>query len=135
MKIVAPILPLLFSVQVLSEIPDWYKRDIKQHIEKSEAIILYQVKSVSLDSQQGPYNSYRVETETVQLLKGKPPKGECYMVHSEGEWRYQPNIGDRRIVILNMKYTGECGAVESGFGAPATNEYIELFTSYLEAAT
>ena len=121
----------LFSIAVCAEIPDWYKRDIVTHIQKADGIIVYKVMKVTFVSTSHIYYSYRIDTETLNELKGKAPKGECYMIHTEGEWSSPYKVGDKAIVILNVKYTGECGAIESGFGAPATQEYIELYNSIL----
>jgi len=132
MKIISLLISVLFTTSVLAEIEDWYKRDIVTHVEKADAVIVYRVKSVSLHSSDRMYYYYKINTETVQTLKGNPPKGECYFVQTEGEWKHPSKVGEERIVILSTKYTGECGAIEPGYGAPATEEYITFFQSIIK---
>ena len=132
MKRITAILFILFASMSLAEIPNWYKRDIVIHIEKADAVIVYRVKNVSLHSSDRMYYYYKINTETVQALKGSPPKGECYFVQTEGEWKHPSKVEEERIVILSTKYTGECGAIEPGYGAPATEEYITFFQSIIK---
>ncbi len=131
-KILSTVLLLFLSATSLAEIPDWYKRDIVNHIKKAHGIVIYQVKKVTFISSQGPYRSYRIDSETINVLKGSAPKGACYMIHTEGERKSPYKLGEQAIVILNVQYQGECGAIESGFGAPATKEYVELFKSIIK---
>jgi hypothetical protein len=121
----------IYSAFAVAEIPGWYKRDIVKHLEEANAVILYRVKNVQFQSTEGPYFSYRIETETLQTLKGNPPIGACYFIHTEGAWEHPYKIGEDKMVILNVKYTGECGVIESGFAAPATEEYVSLFKSII----
>ena len=131
LKFLTSTLVLLFSMCAYAEIPDWYKRDIVNHIEKADGVIIYKVSKLTKVSARGAYHSYRIDTETIAELKGTAPVGECYMIHTEGEWKTPKKIGEKAIVILNTKYQSECGALEPGFGAPATQDYIDFFSSIL----
>ena len=131
MKSIALFIALTFSALVLSEIPEWYRRDIVKHLEEASAVVVYRVKSVEFQSTEGVYYSYRINTDTLQMLKGQPPKGECYFIHTEGAWGHPYKVGEEAIVILNMEHTGECGAIEPWFGEPATEEYVSLFKSII----
>ena len=135
MRVISTIGLMLWSLYAVAEIPEWYKRDIVNIINGAEGVIIYKVKSINLESKNGPYFSYKIHTETIEELKGKAPKGRCYYQHSEGEWKSPTKIGETRIVILGIKYTGECGAIESGYGAPATEEYVSLFKSIIKPGT
>ncbi len=132
MKILSTILLLFLSAMSVAEIPDWYKRDIVDHIKNAYGVVIFQVKKVTFESAEGPYRSYRIDSETINELKGSAPKGACYMIHTEGEWKSPYRIGEKAIVILNVQYQGECGVIEPGFGAPATKEYVELFNSIIK---
>ena len=121
----------LFSMGIHAGIPNWYKRDLVGHLEKSDGVILYKVTKITQVSVHEIYYTYRIDTETLRELKGTAPKGECYMIHSEGEWESQYEIGQKAIVILNTKSQNECGTIEPGFGVPATQDYIDLFSSIL----
>ena len=113
-------------------IPDRYARDIANLIHESEAVIVYRVTSVSLESTLGPIHSYRLDTTTVEALKGSPPPGACYMIHSEGKLTNAPKVGDTRIVVLAVSYS-DCGVIEPGLGAPATDGYLQLYKTILES--
>ena len=123
---------LFFSTCLDAEIPEWYKRDIVNHVKKADAVILYKVLKVTKQSVKGMYSLYRIDTDTIQELKGSSPVGECYFIQTEGEWKSPMKIGEKAIVILNVKYQDQCGRIEPSFGAPATQEYIELFSSILD---
>lgn len=131
MRIAIVLFSVMLAVAASADMPDWYKRDIAHHLQNADAVIIYRVKSVELQSKKGAHFSYRIETETLQTLKGQPPKGECYFIHTEGEWASPYKVGKEAIVILGTKYTGECGAIESGYGAPATEEYVSHFKSII----
>jgi len=122
---------LVFSSFAGADIPDWYKRDIKVHIDKAHAVVLYKVVQVSEVSVKKPYHSYRIDTQTIQVLKGSAPAGECYLISTEGKWKSPKKSGDKAIVILNYQSQGECGIIEPGFTAPATPEYIDFFHSII----
>ncbi|WP_444995847.1 hypothetical protein [Aliikangiella sp. IMCC44359] len=135
MRVIAVVVVLIWSVSVIAEIPGWYKRDIVNLIHGSQGIIIYKVKGVSLHSVNGTHYSYKIDTEIVEELKGVAPKGNCYFIHTEGEWKSPIKVGETRIAILNIEYTGECGTIEPGFGAPATEDYVSLFKSIITAGT
>lgn len=135
MRIIILVFIAVCSASVIAEIPAWYKRDIVNHINRAEGVIIYKVKSVALHSSNSQHYSYKIDTETIEELKGEAPRGNCYFIHTEGEWTSPSKIGGERIAILNANYTGECGAIESGFGAPATEEYVSLFKSIIAAGT
>ena len=135
MRVISIIGLMLLSLCAFAEIPEWYKRDIANIITEAEGVIIYKVKAVNLESQNGQYFSYKIYTETIEELKGKAPKGQCYFLHSEGEWKSPTKIGETRVVILGIKYTGECGAIEPGYGAPATEDYVSLFKSIIKPGT
>ena len=135
MRVISTIGLILWSLYAVAEIPEWYKRDIASIINGAEGVIIYKVKSVNLESQNSQYFSYKIYTETIEELKGKAPKGQCYFLHSEGEWKSPTKIGETRVVILGIKYTGECGAIDPGFGAPATEDYVSLFKSIINLGT
>ena len=135
MRVISIIGLMLLSLATVVEIPDRYKRDIANIITGAEGVIIYKVKAVNLESQNGPYFSYKIYTETIEELKGKAPKGQCYFLHSEGEWKSPKKIGETGVVILGIKYTGECGAIEPDYGAPATEDYVSLFKSIIKSGT
>ena len=135
MRVIPLIGILWFAAFAEAQIPEWYKRDIVNIIQEAEGVIIYKVKSVALHSVNGLYHSYKIDTATVEELKGKAPKGKCYFVHTEGEWQSPPSAGETGIVILNIKYSGECGAIESGYGAPASEDYVALFKSIVKTGT
>ncbi|WP_299948304.1 hypothetical protein [uncultured Microbulbifer sp.] len=132
MKILATTLLLIASASTYAEIPDWYKRDIVGHIGKAYGVVIFHVKKITNESAQGQYHSYRIDSETIETLKGSAPKGACYMIRTEGEWKSPYKVGEEAIVILYIQYLGECGAIEPGYGAPATKEYVELFKSIIK---
>ncbi len=136
-KVLIVIFLSIISEITHSEIPEWYKRDIVIHIQQAKAVVLFKVKNVSLvsASKHGVHTiySYRVDTKTLELLKGAAPTGQCYMIHTEEQWQYPYNAGDEEIVILNVKYGSYCGKIEPGFAVPATPEYIELFRAVLKS--
>jgi hypothetical protein len=123
---------ILLPLTVYSEIPEWYKRDIANHIRKAHGVIVYKVKEVTLESKHGQYNTYRINTETIEALKGEAPNGSCYMVHTEEKLKLPYIVGEKDVVILNKQYQGECGEIEPGFGAPATKEHVEFFKSLIK---
>lgn len=135
MRVISTIGLMLWSLYAVAEIPEWYKRDIANIINGAEGVIIYKVKAVNLESLNGPYFSYKIYTETIEELKGKAPKGQCYFLRSEGEWKSPIKIGETRVAILGIKYTGECGAIEPGYGAPATEDYVSLFKSIIKLGT
>lgn len=131
-KNIATIVFLFWPLHATAQIPEWYQRDIANIINKASAVIIYKVKAVTLESQSGPYFSYKIDTETVQELKGKAPKGECYFLQSEGEWKSPSQIGETRVAILAIEYQDRCGTIEPGYSAPATEDYISLFNSIIK---
>ena len=132
MRLISAIGLILWSAFAVAQIPEWYKQDIVNIVRGAESVIVYRVKSVSLHSVNGPHHSYKINTETVEELKGKSPKGKCYFVHTEGKWESPSKIGEIRIVVLNIKYTSECGVIEPGYGAPASDDYVSLFKSIVK---
>ena len=132
MKISAVIMLLAFSLPSFAEMPDWYRRDIVAHINSSYGVVIYRVKKITYESAEGPYRSYRIDGETVEELKGSAPSGSCYMIHTEGDWASPYKIGEMAMVILRVQYQGECGAIEPGFSAPATEDYVDFFRSVIE---
>lgn len=126
---------LLLSVFTTAQIPEWYKRDIASIVQNSKGVILYKVKSVSLDSSSKHSYSYIIETETIEKIKGKAPRGNCYFIYTEEEWENPPNVGEKGIVILHTDYTSKCGVIDPGFGAPGTNEYVSLFKYIVKSGT
>ncbi len=135
MRVIALIGIILLSAFAQAQIPEWYKQDLVNIVQQAEGVLIYKVKSVALQSVNGRHHSYKIDTETVEELKGKAPKGKCYFIHTEGEWKSPPSEGETGIVILNIEYTGECGAIESGYGAPATEDYVALFKSITKTGT
>ncbi len=125
------LLLLIFNCSAYAEIEVWYKASIRAQYEREPftGVILYKIKNVSFKSESRGIYTYKIDTETMNLIKGYAPKGECYYVHTEGEWMSKPSIGDVEIVILLVNYTGDCGAIEPGYAAPGTNEYINFFKS------
>ena len=121
----------IFSGYLYAEIPDWYKRDIVQHVQEADGVIHYKVKSLIKISTRDPYHTYRIDTETIKALKGTAPKGKCYLIHTEGVWETPYQTGEEAVVILNSQSQSECGTIEPGYAAPATSDYIELFISIL----
>lgn len=135
MRVISLIGILLLSAFAEAQIPEWYKRDIVNIIQKAEGVVIYKVKRVALHSVNGLHHSYKIDTATVEELKGKAPKGRCYFIQTEGKWNSPPAVGETGIVILNIKYSGECGAIEPGYGAPATEDYVSLFKSIVKTGT
>jgi hypothetical protein len=126
---------LLFASAIQGNtIPDWYKRDIQEHIMTAASVILYEVEGITYEGTDGHTHAYRIDTSTKRALKGSPPEGECYMIYSE-ERKEPAKRGEVRLVILFRNYTSKCGAIEPGFGAPGTAKYIELFDSILRRGT
>jgi hypothetical protein len=123
----------MFSVTAYSEIPEWYKSNIVPIVKTADAVILYKVKNVKLHSTFKIYNTYKIETETLAEIKGEAPKGACYFIQVEGKWITPLKPRDQRIVILNTS-DQECGIIDSGFGAPGTEEYQSFFESVVEKA-
>ena len=135
MRIISVILVVMWASLVTAEMPDWYKLDIGNIIKRAEGVIIYRVKAVSQHSANGHHHSYKIDTETVEELKGEAPKGNCYFIHTEGEWKSPSKIGETRIVILGINYSGECGTIEPGYTAPATEDYVSLFKSIIANGT
>ena len=131
MKILVTTVLLFFSAITLADIPAWYKQDIVKHLENAKGVVIYQVVKVTPLPRQSEHYSYRVDSKTIEEIKGSAPKGACYIVATEDEWDSAYEVNDKRIVILNQEYKSECGTIESGFGAPATKEYVELFRSII----
>jgi hypothetical protein len=125
---------LIFSVTAYADIPEWYKSSIVPIVKTADAVILYKVKNVTLHSIFKNYNTYKIETETLTEIKGKAPKGACYFIQVEGKWNKPSKPRDQRIVILNSS-DKECGFIDSGFGAPGTEEYQNFFKSVVEQST
>ena len=125
------LLLLIFSCSASAEIEDWYKDSIRAQYEREpfKSVILYKVKDVTFKTESRGVYTYKIDTETKSLINGNAPKGECYFIHTEGEWMSKPSIGDMEIVILLINYTGDCGAIVPGYSAPGTNEYINFFKS------
>lgn len=130
-KICVLIVLVLFSLPCSAEIEEWYKRDISQLLSKSFAVILYRTDSVALHSKYGPYYVYRIETTTLEVLKGAAPAGACYLIQTEGEWNNSNEIGEVSLVILARSYESKCGQIEPGFAAPGTAEYVKLYKTIL----
>jgi hypothetical protein len=124
---------LMFSASTHAEIPEWYKNGIVATVHTADAVILYKVKNVTLHSTFKIYNTYKIETETLAEIKGKAPKGSCYFIQVEGEWSKPSKQGTERIVILNSS-DKECGFIDSGNGAPGTEEYQRFFKSLVVKA-
>ena len=116
--------PLIFA-----ELPDWYERDIAAHVRGAKAVVLYRIESVELVDRQHQYYIYRVNTTTIEVIKGAASPMACYLYQSEGPSDYASDIGNAKIVIQLIDYGSECGFIDSGFGAPGTQEYIHLFKS------
>lgn len=115
----------------LDAIPDWYKKDIGLHISRADTVLVYEITDISLTAKNSSYFSYLIQTNTVQVLKGKPPLGECYYIHTEMETDFSDEIGKRRIAILKKQYDQKCNVIEPGFSAPATPEYLTLYRNHV----
>lgn len=125
---------LTVSSNVRAEIPEWYKRDIGAHLAAAKAVILCRADSVSLESSDHHHFLYRIDTTTIEALKGTAPNGDCYLMQSESELDTSSAAGERRLVILGQEFGGECGLIEPGYSAPGTDEYLELFREVLKDA-
>ena len=124
----------IFSNSVFAEIPDWYKQSIEAQYDRKpfSSIILFKVKTVTFVSENRGIYSYRVDTDKLKSIKGKAPTGDCYFIHTEGEWQSPYLANERSIVILLHPYSDECGVIEPGYGAPGTEEYVKFFESLLK---
>ena len=122
---------LVPAFPVTAEIPDWYRRDVVNHIAAADSIVVYRTEGVSIDSSTGMYTMYRIDTTTVEVLKGEAPPERCYLMQVEGVWEDADAPGVERILILPRKFESECGLIEPMASAPATAEYLELFRSIL----
>jgi len=123
---------LLVSMPCRAEIAEWYKRDIVGHILRAYAVVLYRVDSVALHSQDDFRHLYRIDTTTLEVLKGEAPAGKCYFFQTEGEWEKPDEPGEVRLVILGQRYRSHCGQIEPLYGAPGTVEYQELFRAIIQ---
>jgi hypothetical protein len=119
---------IVFARGASAEVPSWYAREIPRLVDEASAVIVYQVLDVShTGAGPGPYHLYQVNTITLQAIKGVQPVGSCYWLQTEGEWEDPPVLGDMEVAILSHPGPLVCGVIESGHGAPATDEYLELF--------
>ena len=126
------LLSLLFvAIPVRAEIPDWYKRDIVAHIASADSIVVYRTERVSVDSTVMIYTMYRIDTTTVEVLKGEAPPERCYLFQVEGEWENPDPPGSEFILILPRRFESECGLIEPLMSAPATAEYLDLFETII----
>ena len=132
MKVIIALIGFSLPLFSFAEIPIWYMTGINEILKRADSVVVYRVLDVKYQSRRSLYFSYRINTSTTEILKGQAPKGECYFIHTEGEWEQPYKVGDEVIVILATKLTGECGVIEPGYAAPGTVEYVSLFKSILE---
>jgi hypothetical protein len=136
MRIIIFSIIILFSIPAYSDMPDWYKRDIVKFVRNAEAVILYKIVKVTrLPKKNEHLYSYRIDTETIEELKGSTPKGNCYMSYAEEINDEMYKVGEKRLVILSINYISDCGVIETLQGAPGTKEYIAYFKSIINNGT
>ncbi len=121
---------LTAAFQVFAEIPDWYKSGIERVVSDASRVTVYRTESINLEKEVGIYKIYRVNTTTLQSLKGAVEEKACYFIQREDVWPdAEKKIGEKRIAIIENHNDKGCSLIESGRGAPGTKEYIDLFKS------
>ncbi len=134
MRLVAPIAVLLATVTIgHAEIPSWYERDIPSHIEGADSVVLYRIEKISVSLRGERHHVYRMETTTLEVLKGSAAQDACYFVETEGEWDHAEKPGDVRLAILNEPHGNGCRLIEPLYTAPGTDEYIKLFRTFIKS--
>ena len=132
-------LPKLFLVAFLlavhfdghAEIPEWYERAVSRFAAKADSIVLYKTESISFVSRQGHHYVYRLDTYTIEILKGTASAATCYYMGVEGPWDFEDSIGEIRLAMLAEPDSGSCRLIEVGHSAPGTDEYVQLFKDVL----
>ena len=130
---IAVLLLLPLAIPASADIPDWYQRDIVDHIAAADSIVVYRTERVSVDSTIGMYTMYRIDTTTLSVLKGEAPPERCYLLQVEGEWENPNAPGVEQILILPRRFESECGLIEPLRSAPATAEYLKLFETIIDS--
>lgn len=118
-----------------AEIPDWYEEAVPRLAANADSIVLYKTESIYLVRQQGHHYVYRLDTSTVEVLKGSASEKSCYYLNVEGPWDFAKSIGEVRLAILANPEpeSGGCRLIEVGYGAPGTSEYVQLFKATLSS--
>ena len=130
---------MLFSNYIFAEIPDWYIEGVSNHINDSKVVVLYKTESVELVKKQKvnqyiTYYTYKINTVTIDVLKGTVPREHCYYIHTEGNWKgWDKKIGVNSLAILRDEPDSDCSLIDTGYGAPGTPEYVDLFKSVINA--
>jgi hypothetical protein len=118
------------TFQVLAEIPDWYKNGIAKIVSDASRVTVYRTESINLEKESGAYKIYRINTATLQSLKGAVEEKACYFIQREDGWPgAEQKIGEVRIAIIEKHNDKGCSVIEPGRGAPGTKEYIDLLKS------
>ena len=124
------LIAIMATFQVLAEIPDWYKSGITRIVADASRVTVYRTESINLEKEVGTYKVYRINTTTVQSLKGTVEAKACYLIQRENVWAdVEQEIGEVRIAIIEKHNDKGCSVIDSGRGAPGTKEYIDLFKS------
>ena len=112
-----------------AEIPDWYEEAIPRLIANADSIVLYKVASISLVREFEHHYVYKLDSFTVEVLKGSASAKSCYYRDVEGPWDFAKSIGELRLAILAdpEPEAGSCRLIDVGHGAPGTAEYVRLF--------
>ena len=130
-------LVFFLSSSIYSEIPDWYKEGVVKYLNSADAVVLYRAESIELVKTVHIYSIYKINAKTLKTLKGSVKSDHCYFIQVEGtldDWPHLKNIkGQESLAILNNVSAETCSVIDTGFGAPGTVEYVELFESILNA--
>ena len=114
-----------------AEIPDWFENAAPSLASAAHSIVVYRTESISLLRNEGHHYVYRIDTSTIEVLKGTASAKACYVVDTEGPWDYDQSIGETRLAILGESDSGSCRLIDVGQSTPGTAEYVQLFRDLL----